>query len=75
MEIMSKFEQECKDEFSFSKNNDNLLSYGMGIYSNFIPQYENVGDDNHRPFLVEFDSLLLDLFHSPLIDITNGPQV
>ena len=59
---MDKFEDEEK-EFSFTTNNNSLIKYGLSIYSHFVPQYENVGEDNHRPFMLDFDSLLLDLFH------------
>lgn len=73
--MIHRFCKQNKQHFSLTKNNDQMRQYGLGIYQYFEPIYENVGDDNHRPFMIDLDSLVLDLLNSPLIDINHGPQV
>lgn len=51
-----------------------MIRFGVSIYETFSPIYENVADDNHRPFLVDLDSLVVDLLQNETIDITHGVQ-
>eukprot|EP01083_Nonionella_stella_P220289 788323_1 len=47
---------------------DLLEVYGLNLWNSFTPIYELIGEDNHRSFMIELDSLLLDMFHCPLIE-------
>ena len=74
-EMIENYVKENKESLSLTKNNDKLREYGLAMYQYFDFVYENVGDDNHRPFMIDLDCLLLDLLHSPMVDFTHGPQV
>ena len=79
-----KFEDVLKafeTKHGINKNYDSIVDllevYGINLYNHFQPIYECIGDDNHRPFMIDFDSLLLDIFHSPLIStqLKYGPRL
>ena len=67
-QIIKAFEGKHCINYNYDECTPELLEvYGINIYNNFKPIYENIGEDNHRPFMLDFDSLLLDIFHCPLI--------